>query len=79
MSGHIVVERLECDSETKVRVVVNGRPQTIPGCDTLLGQNGICLLDEFERVVRSRWKKSFCENCAPNQPECVDKISFFES
>ena len=81
MAGHIVIERLECDEETYVRIVVNGRVQPVQGCDTssLLGNVGICPLDEFETVVRGRWDTGFCEACAPNHPDCVDKISFYES
>ena len=83
MGGHIVIERLQCGSDTRVRVVVNGRVHEVPGCTSSNSKNprdhGICALDEFERVVRSRWDKGFCATCAPNRPECIDKISFFES
>lgn len=75
MAGHIVVERLQCGKgDTRVRVVVNGRVQGVPGCDT----QG-CRLDEFESIVKGRWEKGFCEACAPDRVECVDKISFFGS
>ena len=77
MGGHIVVERLQCGKDVKVRVVVNGRIQAVPGCGT--PTEGICGIEEFERVVKSRWEKEFCETCAPDRSECVDKISFFES
>jgi hypothetical protein len=82
MGGHIVVERLDCDGTPTVRVVVNGQTQAVSGCDTVINAPpdayGLCSLDQFESVVRGRWEKSFCEACAPDQPECVDNISFFE-
>lgn len=77
MGGHVVVERLQCGKDVKVRVVVNERVQAVPGCDTPT-EDGICGLEEFERVVKSRWKGGFCETCAPGRLECVDNISFFE-
>lgn len=76
MAGHIVLERLQCDTEIKVRVVINGEIHPIPGCSTR--DDGTCDLDEFESVVKGRWKKTFCETCAVGNNECVNTISFFE-
>jgi hypothetical protein len=76
MAGHIVLERLTCGRQIKVRVLVNGKTHEIPGCKS--DNDGMCELDEFETVVKSRWDKSFCEVCAPGNGECVNTISFFE-
>ena len=85
MGGHIVVERLQCQKsggdtgnppDIRVRVLVNEKVQGIPGCK---GAGETCLLDEFERLVKGRWKKSFCETCAMTYVDCVDDISFFEA
>jgi hypothetical protein len=79
MGGHIVLERLQCRSETNVRVLVNGKTHEIPGCESSsIQQYGLCELNEFERVIKSRWEKSFCDVCAPGITECVNNISFFE-
>jgi acid phosphatase len=81
MGGHVVVERLDCNSDIRVRVVVNGRVQPIPGCNAPADQAalGICQLEQFEQIVKGRWEKTFCEACAPDQPECVNSISFYEA
>jgi acid phosphatase len=85
MGGHVVVERLECGpSDTRVRVVVNERVQRVPGCSELdapggVAGSGVYRLDEFERVVRSRWDQGFCEACAAGAEGCIESISFFES
>jgi len=76
MAGHILLERLACGSQTNVRVLVNGKTQPIPGCKS--DESEMCELSEFERVIKARWEKSFCEVCAPGMAECVDGISFFE-
>src|ERR1700721_1974154 len=71
MAGHIVIERLQCNSNIKVRVVVKGRPQEVSGCTKSTSTDprdyAVYSLDEFERVVRGRWGKGYCEICAPNQ------------
>lgn len=43
--GHITLERLRCDDATShVRVVINGAPQRLPGCDH--GPGGSCPLHD---------------------------------
>ena len=78
MAGHIVIERLQCDSspQQQVRVVVNERVHSVPGC---VGEDGMCALEEFERVVKAGWERGFCETCAEEDAGCVDGISFYES
>jgi acid phosphatase len=79
MGGHIVIERLQCPGtqQQQVRVVVNERVQSVPGCEG--GVDGMCALEEFERVVTGRWTGGgFCEVCAPGNETCVDGISFYE-
>jgi len=72
MAGHIVLERLSCDEKNnKVRVVVNGQTQVVPGCAAE------CPLEDFERIVTSRWGKSFCEICAQGDQTCVNGITFY--
>lgn len=86
MGGHVVVERLDCsrdsqETDTRVRVLVNGRIQSVPGCmeiDSFKG-TGVYSLDEFEKVVRGRWEKRFCDLCGDGMEGCVDGISFYES
>ena len=78
MGGHIVVERLTCDNDIRVRVLVNEVVQKIPGCHEVGGE-GIYDLNEFQKVIKGRWEKGFCETCAMTYTDCVDKISFFES
>jgi hypothetical protein len=58
-------------------VVVNERVHSVPGC--LGGEDGMCSLEEFERVVRAGWERGFCESCAEGDESCVDGISFYES
>jgi acid phosphatase len=80
MGGHIVIERLDCGSSgPQVRVLVNERIQSVPGCESAktLGV-GLCDLNQFETIVKGRWDTTFCEACAPDEPDCVDSISFFE-
>lgn len=79
MGGHIVIERLRCGAgHPRVRVLVNERVQPVPGCAPSKEFPDTCDLAEFERVVRGRWGgKGFCETCAPNNVECIDKISFY--
>lgn len=85
MGGHIIIERLQCGEDTKVRVIVNGRTHPVPGCTESGSKRvdesevGVCGMEEFERVVSARWDKRFCEVCAPGEGDCVDGISFFES
>ena len=80
MAGHIVVERLQCagTDEQQVRVMVNERLQSVPGCEGGEG-DGMCGLGEFERVVKGRWTDGgFCDVCAPGNEGCVDGISFYQ-
>ena len=82
MGGHIIIERLECKDDLKVRVIVNGRTHEVPGCTTSKASDpaevGLCRLEQFVEVVKERWEKGFCEVCAPGQGDCVDGISFVE-
>ncbi len=82
MGGHIIVERLECKADSKVRVIVNGRTHEVPGCTTSKASDpaevGLCRLEQFLEVVKEKWEKGFCEVCAPGRGDCVDGISFFE-
>ena len=83
MGGHIIIERLQCGEDIKVRVIVNGRTHEVPGCMKSDSKDpmemGLCDVGEFERVVKGRWEKGFCEVCAPGQGDCIEGISFFES
>lgn len=61
--GHIAIERLSCDAlperrrqkDEFVRVVVNGAPQPLPGCQS--GPGGSCPKEEFAAYVDRRLAK----------------------
>ena len=70
-AARVVTERLQCGSETRVRILVNDRPQPLPMCTTPQSHETVCKLEDF--IGSQGYSRHRAENdwpyCAYNPPE----------
>ena len=83
MSGHLLVERLQCKNTPAIRILINDRIQEIHNNNPISNRKefkGIYSISDFENTVKRKWSSqgTFCEKCVPGNNSCINKISIYE-